>query len=64
MEYKTKCGNRYRNNNNSISFSSKYRSLPSPQNGARLDDDRSRFAGDVTHDYSNVYECDLKEKLR
>ena len=61
MEYKTKCGNRYRDNNN-INFSSKYRSLPSPQNGARLDDDRSRFAGDVTHDYSNVYGWNLKEK--
>ncbi|MEY8507160.1 hypothetical protein AALA78_02845 [Lachnospiraceae bacterium 42-17] len=43
---------------------SKRRSLHSPQNGALLTGDRTRYAGDVTHDYTNVHGWNLRGKQK
>ena len=69
MEYYAKGERRYRKyTDNEMSERKRgcsigmHRSLHSPQNGARLDDNRARIVGDSTHDYSSVLGWNLREK--
>lgn len=69
MEYRAKSKGRYRKSADSERYERRrgcsvgtHRSLHSPQYGAALGADRSRIAGDVTHDYSGVLGWDFGEK--
>lgn len=72
MEYGAKSGRRYRRGSDYGIYEQRgrdgsigtHRSLHSPQYGAKLGGDRSRIAGDVTHDYSNVLGWNLKGKKK
>ena len=71
MEYRAKSEGRSRKGVDSGMYERKrgcstgtHRSLHSTQHGARLGDDRTRIAGDVTHDYSSVLGWNFEEKQK
>ena len=71
MKYFVQKEERYRKSSDNRMYEGKkgcsigtHRSLHSPLEGARLEGDRARNAGDVTHDYSNVLGWNIRENQK